>query len=116
MRHKLFSVITKTIIVRNELLRKAAKRAMEQTLNIGDNLPKNALSESLRPVLLKFGQWHTLSLSLLLGLACLLETHSKYFNIAIGGKYQRLQVYLKFNRMIIQYHDDMMLIDNYSLV
>jgi hypothetical protein len=86
MRHKLFSCITKTIIVRNDSLRKAAKRAMEQTLNISDNMPKDALSNSLRPVLLRFGQWHTLSLSLLLGLASLLESHSKYFNIAIGGK------------------------------
>jgi len=86
LRNKLFSFITKTIIVRNEALRKAAKRAMDKTMDISDSMPKEALSTALRPVLLRFGQWHTLSLSLLQGLACLLESHSKHFNIAVGGK------------------------------
>jgi hypothetical protein len=83
---KIFSIVPQKLIDANESVRASAIITMQKMIVFVNNLPKDIVSNSLRPVLMRLVRWDTTSLPLLQGLTTLLEHYSFLFNSTLGGK------------------------------
>ncbi|XP_044463478.1 transformation/transcription domain-associated protein-like isoform X2 [Mangifera indica] len=85
LRAKIISMFFKSLTCRTSEIVAVAKEGLRQVIN-QQRMPKELLQNSLRPILVNLANTKNLSMSLLQGLARLLELLSNWFNVTLGGK------------------------------
>eukprot|EP00958_Prasinococcus_capsulatus_P028071 scaffold6247_cov416-Prasinococcus_capsulatus_cf.AAC.17 len=85
LRSRIIGVFFKSLTSSKEEVVAVAKEGLRSVIR-KQNLPKEQLQSSLRPILLNLANYKSLTLPLLQGLARLLELLSNLFNVTLGEK------------------------------
>ncbi|KAG9129909.1 hypothetical protein Leryth_007000 [Lithospermum erythrorhizon] len=85
LRAKITSMFFKSLTSRTPEIVAVAKEGLRQVIQ-QQRMPKELLQSSLRPILVNLAHTKNLTITLLQGLARLLELLSNWFNVTLGGK------------------------------
>lgn len=85
-RSQIMAVFFKTLYVRSSKVVDAAHAGLRAVVTYNNRLPKEILSNGLRPILVNLSDYKRLTVTGLEGLARLLEVLTNYFKVEIGNK------------------------------
>ena len=87
MREKIIQMLFRNLTSPSQEVIKQAKSGLAGVVE-RQRMPKQLLQESLRPILVNLAHYNKLQLTMLHGLAALLELLSSWFNTSLGGEAQ----------------------------